>query len=129
MAVAVVVARPQNAPIAPPPNGGALDNTPCRATTPTGGLFFREEKHMDDALDALARARRLIDNEAEQAADSGQGMQLIQAIRLGTDYAAAAAWAVAADAEDGVCSQEAEAAAWARLQRYAQQVAAVLRGA
>lgn len=84
---------------------------------------------MDNALDALARARKLIDNEAEQAAENGQGMQLIQAIRLGADYAAAAAWAVAADAEDGVCSPEAEAAAWARLQRYAQQVAAVLRGA
>lgn len=84
---------------------------------------------MDDALNELARARRLIDNEAEQAAESGQGMQLIQALRLGADYAAAAAWAVAADAEDGACSQEAEAEAWARLQRYAQQVAAVLRGA
>ena len=84
---------------------------------------------MDDALDALTRARKLIDNEAEQAAESGQGMQLVQALRLGADYAAAAAWAVAADAEDGACSQAAEAEAWARLQRYAQQVVAVLRGA
>lgn len=84
---------------------------------------------MDDALKALARARTFIDDAAEQAAESGQGMQLIQALRLGADYAAAAAWAVAADAEDGACSQEAEAAAWARLQRYAQQVTAVLRGA
>ena len=85
--------------------------------------------NMDDALNELARARKLIDNEAEQAAESGKGMQLIQALRLGVDYAAAAAWAVAADTEDGVCSQEAEAAAWARLARYAKQVAALLRGA
>ena len=83
------------------------------------GCFWYNRRYnsMDDALDALARARRLIDNEAEQTADSGQGMQLIQAIRLGADYAAAAAWAGAADAGDGVCSQGAEAAAWARLQR------------
>lgn len=91
--------------------------------------MVQEDAQMDDALNALARARRLIDNEAEQAAESGRGMQLIQALRLGADYAAAAAWAVAADAEDGACSQEAEAAAWARLARYAQQVAALLRGA